>query len=62
MARTVVIAGFPGAQALDLVGPYEVFTGASLLTEGGYDVVIASRGGQPTVSYTHLTLPTICSV
>lgn len=47
MARTVVIAGFPGAQALDLVGPYEVFTGASLLTEGGYDVVIASRGGQP---------------
>jgi transcriptional regulator GlxA family with amidase domain len=47
MARTVVIVGFPGVQALDLVGPYEVFTGAALLTEGGYQVVVASRGGQP---------------
>ena len=47
MARTVVIVGFPGVQALDLVGPYEVFTGASLLTEGGYDVIVAARGGQP---------------
>lgn len=46
MARTVVIAGFPGVQALDLVGPYEVFTGASVLTSGGYEVIVAARGGQ----------------
>ncbi|QLL05253.1 GlxA family transcriptional regulator [Mycobacterium vicinigordonae] len=47
MARKVVIAGFPGVQGLDLVGPYEVFTGASLLTEGNYEVVVASRDAQP---------------
>ncbi|OBK21409.1 transcriptional regulator [Mycobacterium asiaticum] len=47
MARKVLIAGFPGVQALDLVGPYEVFTGASMLTGGGYEVVVASLGGQP---------------
>jgi transcriptional regulator GlxA family with amidase domain len=46
MARKVVIAGFPGVQALDLVGPHDVFTSASLLTEGGYEVVVASADGQ----------------
>lgn len=50
MARTVVIVGFPGVQALDLVGPYEVFTGAALLTEGGYEVVVASPGGRPVTT------------
>lgn len=56
MARTVVIAGFPGVQALDLVGPYEVFTGASLLTEGGYEVIVAANGGQPVATAGGLTL------
>jgi len=46
MARKVVIAGFPGVQALDVVGPHDVFTTASLLTEGGYEVVVASVDGQ----------------
>ncbi|OBH78611.1 transcriptional regulator, partial [Mycobacterium scrofulaceum] len=46
MTRKVVIAGFPGVQALDVVGPHEVFTGASLLTGGGYDVALASIDGQ----------------
>ncbi|HWT50240.1 MAG TPA: GlxA family transcriptional regulator, partial [Mycobacterium sp.] len=32
MTRKVVIVGFPGVQALDVVGPHDVFTGASLLT------------------------------
>jgi len=50
MARKVVIAGFPGVQALDVVGPYEVFTGASLLTGGGYEVVVAARDGQPVTT------------
>ena len=36
MTRSVVILGYPGVQALDLVGPFEVFTGATLyLAEPG---------------------------
>ncbi|OBK15913.1 GlxA family transcriptional regulator [Mycobacterium asiaticum] len=54
MTRKVVIVGFPGVQALDLVGPYEVFTGASMLTEGGYDVLVSSVGGQPVSTPTGL--------
>jgi transcriptional regulator GlxA family with amidase domain len=46
MARKVVIVGFSGVQALDVVGPHDVFTTASLLTGGGYDVVVASADGQ----------------
>lgn len=42
--RPVVIVGFPGAQALDVVGPFEVFAGATSAlaavgrTTEGYDV------------------------
>ena len=54
MARSVVILGFPGVQALDLVGPHDVFTGAALLTEGGYRVSIASQDGQPVTTWTGL--------
>jgi transcriptional regulator GlxA family with amidase domain len=54
MARKVVVVGFPAVQPLDVVGPYEVFTGASLLTNGGYDVVLASVDGQPVTSPTGL--------
>jgi transcriptional regulator GlxA family with amidase domain len=50
----VVIVGFPGVQALDVVGPHEVFSGASLLTRGGYDVVLASIDGQPVNTLTGL--------
>jgi len=46
MARKVVIVGFSGVQALDVVGPHDVFTTASLLTGGGYDVVVASADGR----------------
>ena len=55
MARKVIIAGFPGVQALDLVGPFDVFTGASLLLDGAYEVVLASAGGQPVSTGTGLT-------
>ncbi|MDM4139399.1 MULTISPECIES: GlxA family transcriptional regulator [Mycobacterium] len=58
MPRKVVIAGFPGVQALDVVGPYDVFTGASLLTGGGYDVAFASVGGQPIATATGLAFVT----
>ncbi|OMC56295.1 transcriptional regulator [Mycobacterium sp. IS-836] len=55
MARKVVIVGFPGVQALDVVGPHDVFSTASLLTDGGYDVVVASAGGQPVGTPTGLS-------
>jgi transcriptional regulator GlxA family with amidase domain len=54
MARSVVILGFPGVQALDLVGPHDVFTGAALLTEGGYRVAVASPDGRPVTTTTSL--------
>jgi hypothetical protein len=38
VARKVVILGFPGVQALDVVGPFDVFTGASVLLNGAYEV------------------------
>ena len=30
VTRSVVILGFPGVQALDIVGPFDVFTGATM--------------------------------
>lgn len=54
MARKVVIVGFSGVQALDVVGPHEVFTTASLLTGGGYDVVVASANGRQVSTATGL--------
>ena len=54
MARKVLIVGFPGVQALDVVGPHEVFSGASMLTKGGYDVVMASVGGRAVTTPTGL--------
>lgn len=58
MARNVVIAAFPGVQALDVVGPFEVFAGASLLTQGGYDVTLAALDEQPVTTATGLALMT----
>ena len=37
-----------------MVGPHDVFTGASLLTNGGYDVVVASIDGHPVSTATGL--------
>jgi transcriptional regulator GlxA family with amidase domain len=48
------MVGFPGVQALDVVGPHEVFSGASLLTSGGYDVAIVSPDGRPVTTPTGL--------
>uniref|UniRef100_A0A5Q5CBP9 Transcriptional regulator, AraC family n=1 Tax=Mycobacterium sp. (strain JLS) TaxID=164757 RepID=A0A5Q5CBP9_MYCSJ len=60
MTRSVLIVGFPGIQALDLVGPFEVFTGASryLAPDGrdGYHVTVGSLGGRPVTTGTGLTL------
>ncbi|KWX65690.1 GlxA family transcriptional regulator [Mycobacterium sp. NAZ190054] len=61
MLRTVLIVGFPGVQALDLVGPFDVFTGASLYVTGqgagdGYAVHVVSVDGAPISTGTGLTL------
>ncbi|WP_254431633.1 GlxA family transcriptional regulator [Gordonia rubripertincta] len=52
MSRTVLVLGFPGAQSLDVTGPTDVFTTASIaLRDQGspvtYDLRLVSRRGQP---------------
>jgi len=60
--RSVVIVGFEGVQALDLVGPFEVFTGATVCLAAlgrphdGYDVTIASLDGTPISTGTGLEI------
>jgi transcriptional regulator GlxA family with amidase domain len=60
--RSVVVLGFPGVQALDLVGPFEVFTGATVYLaslgriDEGYKVSVVSRGGEPVTTLTGLAL------
>jgi transcriptional regulator GlxA family with amidase domain len=60
--RSVVLVGFQGVQALDLVGPFEVFTGATLCLAGqgrhddGYEVTIVSADGQSAKTGTGLEI------
>jgi transcriptional regulator GlxA family with amidase domain len=54
VTRKVVIVGFPGVQAMDVVGPFDVFTGASLLVSGAYEVSLVSVGGQTVATGTGL--------
>ena len=61
MVRTVLIAGFAGVQALDVVGPADVFSGASMVlaargSGAGYRVRIVSVGAAPVDTGTGLTL------
>jgi transcriptional regulator GlxA family with amidase domain len=62
VVRSVVVLGYPGVQALDLVGPFEVFTGATiyLASQGrvneGYTVSIVSQNGEPATTLTGLAL------
>ena len=44
-SRAVVLVGFPDMQALDLVGPLEVFSGAARAVPGAYEVRVAAPGG-----------------
>ena len=58
MTRKVLIVGFPGIQGLDLVGPFEVFTSASLAVHGSepaYQPVVVSLDGQPVSTETGLS-------
>nr|WP_207905647.1 helix-turn-helix domain-containing protein [Nocardia alba] len=62
MVRSVVVLGYTGVQALDLVGPHEVFSTANhYLTrrgraEDGYTVSVVTRGGEPATTDTGLAL------
>jgi transcriptional regulator GlxA family with amidase domain len=63
MTRKVLIVGFPGVQGLDLVGPFEVFTSASLALAAqgkeGYQPVVASVDGRPVTTATGLTFAAV---
>ncbi|PQM46191.1 HTH-type transcriptional regulator [Mycobacterium talmoniae] len=62
MTRNVLIFGYPGVQALDVVGPSEVFASASLKLAGdgrgqdGYHVAVAGIDGLPVTTTSGLTL------
>ncbi|TCJ95620.1 GlxA family transcriptional regulator [Nocardia alba] len=62
IVRSVVVLGYTGVQALDLVGPHEVFSTANhYLTrrgraEDGYTVSVVTRGGEPATTDTGLAL------
>jgi transcriptional regulator GlxA family with amidase domain len=55
-ARRVVLVVFPGLQTLDLVGPAEVFSTASLLSPPGYAITVAAAVDEPLRTSSGLTL------
>ncbi len=55
-APRVVIVVFDGIQALDLVGPFEVFTGAGRLKPPGYRVSVAASELGPVPTESGLTV------
>jgi transcriptional regulator GlxA family with amidase domain len=62
-ARRIVILSFPDVQPLDVVGPHEVFAGATRVLSangqtGGYEIVVASLDGRPVRSESGLELGT----
>jgi transcriptional regulator GlxA family with amidase domain len=62
--RSVVIVAFPGLQSLDVVGPYEVFAGATRAAQmlgraGGYRVALASRQAGTVQAESGLGLATV---
>jgi len=63
MTRKALFVGFPGVQSLDLVGPFEVFTTASLLLaaagKDGYQPVVVSLDGQPVSTDTGLSFAAV---
>ncbi|MGH3638100.1 MAG: GlxA family transcriptional regulator [Myxococcota bacterium] len=63
--RSVVIVGYPDVQALDVVGPFEVFVGARRYVETdtwsqtGYEVAVATTTGDLIPTSTGVTFGTI---
>ncbi len=63
--RRVLIVTYPGTQALDVVGPFEVFVGARQVLESehpdeprAYDVRVVSATGTPVLSESGLSIGT----
>lgn len=54
----MVILGFDGVQAMDVVGPNDVFSCASRLVDNGYEVVVASVKGKPVTTESGLQFVT----
>ncbi|MHA3023687.1 GlxA family transcriptional regulator [Mycobacterium sp. BMJ-28] len=59
MNRSVLILGYSGVQGLDIVGPFDVFTGATMQLAaqqcpGGYDVRLVSMDGRSIATMTGL--------
>jgi len=59
--RTVAIVAFPGVQALDVAGPFEVFAGARRAAgahgvEAGYDVSVVATEPGPVTTESGLTV------
>lgn len=60
VTRSVVILGYSGVQALDVVGPFDVFTSAALWLAGhkgahqAYTVTLTSADGAPVTTMTGL--------
>lgn len=63
--RSVIIVGYPDVQALDVVGPAEVFLGARRYVEtdawaqAGYDVAVATTTGGPIPTSAGVTFGSI---
>ncbi|MDO8392589.1 MAG: GlxA family transcriptional regulator [Actinomycetota bacterium] len=55
-ARHIAIVAFPGVQSLDVVGPYEVFAGATQMVPDAYRVTLCAPVAGPIVSESGLTL------
>jgi transcriptional regulator GlxA family with amidase domain len=49
--RRVVILAFPGVQPLDVVGPAEVFSGASQIAPGAYAVEVVAGEREPILAH-----------
>src|SRR5688572_15466298 len=58
MTRRIVIVAFPGVQALDVTGPFEVFVGASRMVAESYAVELVSVDGTMVETESGLTLGT----
>ncbi len=63
--RSILIVTFPGTQALDVVGPFEVFVGARQVMETerpddppAYEVRVVSSAGSPVISESGLSIGT----
>ena len=56
-ARRVIVLAYQGVQALDVVGPVEVFAAANRVSgRGHYDVSVAARAAGPVASMSGLAL------